>query len=137
MQAAQRYCFTEYLLVANLTMDTRSIHLQPPLFSGLSSQCCSQNVGFQVFIREFLYPESGEPPPLSLRRDYMIYYTRLQRIPGSHTSRLIFNALRDNRSCGKRMRNLMQDLNMKLSKVPAVGTLQFLGPIWLSWHWSK
>lgn len=56
----------------------------------------------------------------------LFYYTSLQRIPGSTKSRLVFNSLEDSRFYGKGMRNLMEDLNLNLSKVLGVGTPQFL-----------
>lgn len=67
-------------------------------------------------------------PPLSLQQDYMnlICYMRLQRIPGSSTSTLVFNPLEDSRSYGRRMRNLVEDFILNLSKALAVGTPQFL-----------
>nr|BDT63038.1 MAG: hypothetical protein [Trachysalambria curvirostris nimavirus] len=72
-----------------------------------------------------LYAESGEPP-LNLHRDYMnlIYYTRLQRIPNSPTYRAVFNPHVDNQSYGGRMRNLVDDLSLNLSRVLPVGIPQ-------------
>lgn len=71
-------------------------------------------------------------PPLSLQQDYMnlICYMRLQRIPESSTSTLVFNPLEDSRSYGRKMRNLVEDFSLNLSKVLAVGTPQFL-------HWTN
>lgn len=50
------------------------------------------------------------------------YCDRLQRIPLSPTSRLVFNPLEGSRSYVRRMRNLVKYLSLNLSKGLAVGT---------------
>lgn len=66
------------------------------------------------------------------------YCDRLQRIPLSPTSRLVFNPLEGSRSYVRRMRNLVKYLSLNLSKGLAAGTpSSTLGLIWSSWIWSK
>lgn len=68
--------------------------------------------------------------PVESLHDYMnlINYTRLQKIPESPTSRLVSNPFEDILFFGRRMRNFVEDLNLNLTKVLAVGTPQF--PPW-------
>ncbi|XP_047471489.1 LOW QUALITY PROTEIN: aminopeptidase Ey-like [Penaeus chinensis] len=47
----------------------------------------------------------------------LLYFTRLQRIPGSPTFRSVFNTLEDGRYYGRKMSNLLEDLNLNFSKV--------------------